>query len=48
VLVIACLDPESGMVSLQISIQQPQLGDDAAARIGQLEKFDPSGAGKFA
>ena len=45
---VACLDPEGGLVSLQISIQQPKLGDDAAARIGQQGELDPSGASKFA
>lgn len=47
-LVVACLDPEGCMVSLQISIQQPKLGDDAAARIGQEGELDPSRASKFA
>jgi len=36
------------VVSLQISIQQPKLGDDAAALIGQEGKLDPSRASKFA
>jgi hypothetical protein len=48
VLVIACLDPEGCMVCLQITIQQPELGDDAAARIRQERELDPSRAGKFA
>ena len=47
-LVVACLDPEGCMVSLQISVQQPKLGNDAAARIGQEGKLDPSRASKFA
>lgn len=36
------------MVSLQISIQQPKLGDDAATRIGQEGELDPSRASKVA
>jgi hypothetical protein len=36
------------MVSLQISIQEPKLGDHAAARIGQERKLDTSGPSKFA
>jgi hypothetical protein len=47
-LVVACLDPEGCMVSLQISIQQPKLGDDAAALIGQEGELDPSRDRKFA
>ena len=35
------------MVSLQISVQQPKLGNDAAARIGQEGELDPSRASKF-
>lgn len=45
---VACLDPEGCMVSLQISIQQPKLGDDAAARIGQEGELDPPRPSKVA
>ncbi len=45
---VARLDPECCVVSLQISIQQPKLGNDAAARIGQEGELDPSRASKFA
>ena len=47
-LLVARLDSEGCVVSLQISIQQPKLGDDAAARIGQEGELDPSRASKFA
>ena len=40
------LDSEGCVVGLQLSVQQTQFGDDAAAHIGQKREVDPLGRGK--
>jgi len=41
------LDPEACVLGFQLFVSQTQLGDDAAANIGQKREVDPLGGCKF-